>query len=417
MVIPNTTGDRRVWLRVGKLLDGFSAGPLRDAQIVYDRVGILWIGGGDEKPPAQILLPGQEGPDFDAPGHVLLPGLIDAHAHLSLDGDELDREKRAANLRRAPEELLHGAQERLARLAQAGIAGICDAGDRSGVGLALAKMCRMPGRPLMPYVDSPGAAIHRRGHYGGFMSGPLEDHASARACVEDRVQAGANRIKLFASGIVDFNEGGVVGEPQMSVADIAAIVAAARSLGRQTMACAAGPAGIECAIEGGVDAIEGGLLVLDDQLGRMSKRNIAWVPALAALHAQVTHADRFGWDRTAVGNMQRMLDRHAASVVRAHGMGIAILAGSAAGSPGVSHGPGLLAELELLERAGLAPVTVINAATGSSVGRLRFSERIGTIKSGCRSRFIITRHSPLDAVTNLRKERIVVFDGDVFETG
>ena len=110
------------------------------------------------------------------------------------------------------------------------------------------------------------------------------------------------------------------------------------------------------------------------------------------------------------------LEQHAASLAKAHEMGVQIIAGSDAGSVGVAHGIGFLYELELMERAGLPPLAVINSATGTSSNRLAFKEKFGQIKPGFQSRFILTRHSPLEHVSNLRKQKSVVFDGEVFES-
>jgi imidazolonepropionase-like amidohydrolase len=79
----------------------------------------------------------------------------------------------------------------------------------------------------------------------------------------------------------------------------------------------------------------------------------------------------------------------------------------------VAHGLGLLYELELMERAGLPAIAVINAATGVGAGRFGYREPIGRVEAGCRSRFILTRHSPLATVANLRRPRTVIFDGAV----
>jgi imidazolonepropionase-like amidohydrolase len=96
---------------------------------------------------------------------------------------------------------------------------------------------------------------------------------------------------------------------------------------------------------------------------------------------------------------------------------VQVIAGSDAGSYGVAHGLGLLYELELMQRAGLSPLAVINSATGAGSRRLAFKEKFGQIKPGFLSRFILTHHSPLEDVANLRKERIVVFDGAVIASG
>ncbi|HEY5551566.1 MAG TPA: amidohydrolase family protein, partial [Opitutaceae bacterium] len=260
---------------------------------------------------------------------------------------------------------------------------------------------------------SPGAAIHHRGRYGSFMGGALEDYASPAECVAARVAAGADRIKLIPTGIINFKHGAVTTEPQMTVDELRQLVAAAHAAGRQTFAHASGDAGIERVVEAGVDSVEHGFFVRDAQLARMRDRRIAWVPTLAPVQVQFDHAERFGWDATVAGHLRRILDNHAASLSRAHAMGVIIIAGSDAGSCGVPHGLGLLHELELMERAGMPPIVVVNAATGAGAARLGYREKFGRIEPGWLPRFIITDHSPLQTVANLKKPNTVIFDGAI----
>jgi imidazolonepropionase-like amidohydrolase len=409
------TDDHRVWLRVGTLLDGVSAAPLRNANVVYDRKSILFAG--DSLPASDVLNPGQRQPDHDLPQFTLLPGLTDAHTHFFLEGGELDPDKRSEFLKQTPAELLAHAQRRLEKLVRLGIVATRDCGDKDGVGLALSKLYSGANRPLMPYVDSPGAAIHHRGRYGSFMAEPFEDCLTPRQCVEARVKAGADRIKLIPTGIINFKKGAVTAAPQMSSDRIAEFVAAAKEFGKQTLAHASGDAGIDHVIDGGVDSIEHGFFVRDDQLARMRDKQIAWVPTFAPVQMQVDHANRMGWDAEIVGNLQKILDAHATSLVKAHSIGVQIVAGADAGSYGVAHGLGLLYELELMQRAGLSPLAVINSATGAGSKRLAFKDKFGQIKPGFRSRFILTHHSPLEDVAHLCKEKFVVFDGAVFAGG
>lgn len=405
-----------VWLHVGTLLDGTSPTPRRDAHIVYDAREILFVGSDGATPPRELVRADQTAPDVSAPDATVLPGLIEAHAHLFLEGGELNLEARAAYLKKTPGELLAAAKERLPKLVRLGLAGVRDAGDKDGVGLALSRLhAGSPAlRPLMPYYESPGAAIHHAGRYGGFMADAIENHASLRAIVEERVAAGADRIKLIPTGIINFRKGAVTAAPQMTTGEVAELVAAAQSLGKQTFAHASGDTGIDHAIDGGVDSIEHGFFVRDDQLAKMRDCRIAWVPTFAPVQEQVDHAGLMGWDDAIVGNLRRILDQHARRLVRAHELGVLIIAGSDAGSVGVAHGTGLLYELELMERAGLPPLAVINAATGTSAARLGYKEKLGRIAAGYRSRFILTRHRPLETISNLRRPRDVVFDGDVF---
>jgi imidazolonepropionase-like amidohydrolase len=415
VLVPSATGGRCIWLRVGTLLDGVSTQPLRNAHVVYDKSRILFVGA--DSPPRDVLSEQQRQPDLDLPGYTLLPGLIEAHAHFFLEGGELDLEKRAAYVRQSPQLLLELALPRLEKLLRLGIIAVRDAGDKDGVGLALSRLNASPVRPRMPYVESPGAAIHHRGRYGSFMGGALEDFPSPQGCVENRVHAGADRIKLIPTGIINFKKGAVTTEPQMTTEEIRALAAAAQAYGRQTFAHASGDAGIERAIEGGVDSIEHGFFVRDDQLAKMRDRNIAWVPTFAPVQRQIDHADRMGWDAQVVANLEKILDKHAESLLKAHRLGVTLMAGSDAGSCGVAHGLGYFYELELMERAGLSSLAVLNSATGAGSKRLAFKEDFGRIQPGFLSRFILTRHSPLETVANLRKPRQVVFDDAVFETG
>ena len=417
-LIPAAALDRRIWLRVGTLLDGTSTRPLRNAHIVYDNEQILYVG--QDAPPRESLNPDQNAPDSDLSEYTLLPGLIDAHTHLFLEGGELDLDKRAAYLNQTPDELLRHARTRLEKIVRLGVIALRDAGDKHGVGLRLSMLNESPNRPLMPYVDSPGAAIHHHGRYGGFMAEPMRDCGSPRDCVAARVAVGADRIKLIATGIINFKKGAVTTEPQMTTAEIRELVAAAKSFGKQTLAHASGDDGIERVIEGGpdgnIDSVEHGFFMRDDQLAKMRDREIAWVPTFSPVQEQVDHADRMGWDAHIVANLRKILDRHSASLVKAHAMGVQIIAGSDSGSCGVAHGLGLLYELELMECAGLSSLAVFNSATGAGPRRLAFKEKFGQIKPGFLSRFLLTRHSPLESVANLSKDKVIVFDGETLET-
>lgn len=433
--IPAATRDRPVWLHVGTLLDGTSTTPRRDAHVVYDAVGFRFVGDCGNTPPAAFLREGQTKPDVSAPDATLLPGLIEAHAHLFLEGGELDFGKRAEYLKQDAGALFANAMARLEKLVGLGVVGVRDAGDKDGVGLAISRLCKArqssagvppasgsagqtetPGL-LMPYLDSPGAAIHHRGRYGSFMGGAIEDYASPAECVAARVAAGADRIKLIPTGIINFKKGAVTTEPQMTVDELRELVAAAQAAGRQTFAHASGDAGIECVVESGIDSVEHGFFVRDDQLARMRDRRIAWVPTFAPVQAQLDHAARMGWDETVAGHLRRILDNHATSLARAHSMGVIIIAGSDAGSCGVAHGLGFLYELELMERAGMPAIAVVNAATGVGAGCLAYREKFGRVGAGWLPRFIITRHPPLDTVANLRKPMTVVFDGVPYSSG
>jgi len=414
--IPRATSGRKVWLRVGMLFDGEQE-PVHDAHIVYDGERILYAAERKKLPPSNLLNPGQTHPDLELPRFTLIPGLIEAHAHLFLEGGELDPARRAALLRQSGGQLLERAKKRMEGLVPIGIAGVRDAGDKFGVGLALNKLTSSKESPPMPYIDGPGAAINHQGEYGSFMAEAIEEFPSLRESVLSRVNSGAERIKLIVSDVIDFKTGSVNKRPQMTAEEVRKLTALAKEFSKQTMAHATGDAGIENAIEGGIDSIEHGFFIRDDQLKRMRDQQIAWAPTFSPVQKQIDHADRFGWDEKIISNLKNIMDGHSASLVKADSYGVQIVAGSDAGAIGVPHGLGLIDELCLMENVGMSPLKVLCCATGNSSRRLGFKEKFGMIKPGYRPRFILTRHSPLERPGNLKKERYVIFDGAVFFHG
>jgi imidazolonepropionase-like amidohydrolase len=291
-----------------------------------------------------------------------------------------------------------------------------DAGDRNGTGLALQAKYRAH-TSTMPYLDSPGAAIHHQGRYGSFMGRPVEEYPSIEACVDAHLADGAYRIKLLATGIINFEKGAVLAKPQMPAEELTRFTTAAKARGRQTFAHCSGNDGVTNCIAARVDTIEHGFFVDDAQLAQMRDADIGWVPTFAPVQFQVDHAAMLGWSTTVTDNLKRILEAHARSLVVAGKLGVRIIAGSDAGSHGVAHGWGFIRELELMEQAGLSPLQVLYAATGAPATRLGFPESFGVLRAGAKARFILSAEDILRSVTNLRKAKSVYFDGKVFANG
>ncbi|MBL4575375.1 MAG: amidohydrolase family protein [Opitutaceae bacterium] len=413
--LSSVTEEGNVWLQIAELIDGQSTVSLQNAHLVYSQSEILYVGNEDSPPPKDIV-PGKTNPDLILTEYTVLPGLIEAHAHLFLEGSELDFDKRKTYLALPQDQLLSKARERLSNLLHLGITAIRDAGDRNNVGLTLSSEYQKGNQNDMPYIDSPGAAIHHQGRYGSFMGDPLEAFQNAEACVKSRITDGADRIKIIATGIINFKKGRVTSKPQMSAEEVTALVQSSRKHNRQTFAHASGSEGIENVIKGKVDSIEHGFFITDEQLLKLRDNNIAWIPTLTPIQKQIEHAKQLGWNDQTVDHLKRIIDTHQKTLLKAADHGVTIIAGSDAGSCGVPHGSGLLDELELMEDAGLSSIHVVNSATGTSASRLKYRDEIGSLKKGSKARFILTEHSPVQTVKNLQKEKIVVFDGALFHS-
>jgi imidazolonepropionase-like amidohydrolase len=397
------------WIVVGQLLDAKNRRGLKNAHLIYDQNHILHVG---TEAPAAAILNGQKTPDLTLPEYTAMPGLIEGHSHTFLEGAELAAEKRADYQKQDPQTLYQNAETRLRTLARMGIIAMRDGGDKDQVGLRLskltaAKVCP----PFTAQVFSPGAGIHRQGRYGSFFGKPLEDHANIESCVQARVAEGADHIKIVPTGIINFAKGQVVAKPQFSVEEIQQFRQAAHAHQKHLMAHASGDIGVGYAIDGGVDTVEHGFFITDDQLASMRDQNISWVPTFTPVQEQVDHADIMGWAGETLDNLKKILENHARSLQKATALGVNVLVGSDSGSCGVAHGSGLFYEMELLENAGMPTLDILCQVTHGNNNTLTNSQPYGSLEKGFKPRFIVTRNNPLETVKNLYRERLVVFDG------
>jgi imidazolonepropionase-like amidohydrolase len=287
---------------------------------------------------------------------VLTPGLIDAHVHLDLDpGDGLDpvgRARRAADL---------------------GLAALRDGGD---AGLHVLKNRRT----IEEYVAlaASGAGLFKPGRYGSFLGRTAADRTQSMAVLDELAAAGADTIKVLASGPVSLKEFGRVGPPQFETAELAEIVRQARSRGLTVMAHANGPEAVRNCIEAGAASIEHGYFMGDENLDRLAGASVVWTPTITPLAALLrTEKDpsrREILERTMADQVARL------SLARIKGARTAV--GTDAGSPGNPVGPSLFEEISWFLRAGYSGLETLAAATVEPAGLLGRPTGLGRLTEG-----------------------------------
>ena len=333
---------------------------------------------------------------FDQRVAFVMPGLVEAHAHLFLDGGELDFDKRNAYLDAPKDEMLRVARENIVRNAAAGVTLVRDAGDRYGVNDAI----RAEQRGGRVAVRSPGLGVKRPKRYGGFMARDIEAGSDVAPVVAD-MAATADDIKIILTGIIDFAAGEVKGAPQFNEEELRAIVATAHGHGKRTFAHCSGLEGLKVAVAAGVDSIEHGFFMTPDILDVMADKRIAWVPTVSPVHFQWARPELAGWDANTIGNLRRILDGHAEHIGLAHRKGVELVAGSDAGSPGVVHGAALIDEIFHFRDAGVPMAAALEAATARP--RRLWGVASTAIAAGERGDLICFDASPFDAPDVLRK--------------
>lgn len=290
-------------------------------------------------------------------GRLLMPRPVEAHAHLFLDGDELDPERRAAYLKSSREEFMKCARENVRRYSDAGIGVIRDAGDVHGVNLQVRdESARNGGLRVL----AAGHGLRREGRYGSFLAKPFDPVTGQT--LGSALAPGSDFVKIVLTGIIDFKNGVVKGEPQFSLADTSALVAAAHAHGLKTLAHCSGAEGLRIAVAAGIDTVEHGFFMEENLLGIMAEKQIAWTPTLLPVQFHCEHPEYGGWDHDTVDSLQRILDHHRECLLKAETLGIPILTGSDAGSCGVPHASGLWKEMELLRQTGLREETLLCGA-------------------------------------------------------
>jgi len=328
--------------------------------------------------------PGLEGQDrVDCSGGLLVPGFIDCHAHVAFPRwPQAPRSARSLS-----------AVPALSTLLRSGVTTVRDAwGADSGLTFALRE----------GWFEGPELLLTLRqlSTTGGIgdpwridddefdrfadpaMPSPVFDGPDqARAAVRRMVRAGANWIKLVASG--GLRQGRRARDCLVSEVEMHAVVEEARSQGRQVMVHSHGAEAARSAAVHGARSIEHGTW-LDDEAIRAMRDNGTWlVPTLS-----VTQAPGAGID-------EEIAAAHRRSVGAAINAGVNIACGSDA--PMQPYGD-VLREIHYLAQTGLGAVDALRAATIGAAELLGLQDRIGSIKEGKQADLVLLDGEDLDLV-------------------
>jgi imidazolonepropionase-like amidohydrolase len=361
-----------------------------------------------------------EGDVVDLRGAFVLPGLIDSHVHITNENGPTGRLDEVT--KSSAEQAMDGAGFARKTL-EAGFTTVADLGADNQAVFALRKAIA-EGKVVGPRIVASGSAISVHGGHGdanGFRddinvllrppsvcSGPDD----CRRAVRQQVQAGADVIKITATGGVLSNTGAGLAQ-QFSQAELDAIVDAAHSMGRKVTAHAHGGDGIVSFMKAGGDSIEHGTYLDAEGVRLMKQRGAYLVPTLMAGDFVAREAERPG---TWMTPFQQAKAREAGPKMldmarRAHAGGVKIAFGT---DTGVSaHGKNA-GEFALLVRAGMTPMQAIQSATVIAAEHLRQSD-VGALTPGKTADLIAVSGDPLADVTELERVRFVMKAGEVYK--
>ena len=352
---------------------------------------------------------------------TVLPGLIDAHTHLSGESsndwkkDELDRFKKPI-----PQVAIEATQY-ARRTLMAGFTTVRDVGSGELVDIGLRNAINegvIPGPRMLVAVHAISA---RGGHCddtAGYRPdllkepGPEEGVADGpdqvRAAVRFNAKHGADVIKVCASGGV-LSLADKVDSPQLTQAELDALVDEAHALGRKTAAHAHGAEAAKRAVRAGIDSIEHGSFLDDQALDLMKQKGtyLIFTPVLC-LNERLKKA---GAPANVVGKAAAATAAADSTFKRALAKGVKLGFGSdAAVCP---HGQ-QVAQFADMVRLGMQPLAALRAATSSDAKLLGLDAQIGTLEAGKLADVVGVPGDPSRDITAIEKVLFVMKDGVVY---
>ena len=384
----------KIAIRQARILDGLGRRLERGTLVIEDgRITAVGPAEDIRVPPGTRRIDGR--------GLTVLPGLIDCHVHLCL-GAEADVV--AAVERDSSTLTLLKAAELARRTLEAGFTTVRDVGFRDHAIFAL-KQAIAAGVTPGPRILAAGVAICMPGGHARFIGREAAGVDAVRAVVRDQLAAGAEVIKVIASGGV-LTPGTSPDQAQMTVEELTAAVEVAVAHGRHVAAHAHGASGMKNALCAGVHSIEHATLMDDEAAEMMIQRGVFMVPTLSALATTAACPVGCGIPESARTKARNMVKQHEKSFRAALRRGVPIALGTDAGTPFNHHGENAQ-ELERMVTLGMDPMQAIMASTSGAARLLGIGQNIGSITEGKQADLVIVEGNPLRNIKLLlQKDRI-----------
>jgi imidazolonepropionase-like amidohydrolase len=349
--------------------------------------------------------------ELDAGDGTVVPGLVDAHVHLTCDGGP-DLFAEVDGL--GPEELTTKAVANAGRALARGVVAVRDLGAPGPAAVAVGRAVAT-GRLAGPEVAAAGRALTAPGghipYLGREEAGPA---AMARAAAEE-LATGAAGIKLVVTGGI-LTRGVPIGNVAYDEDELAAAAGVAREAGGWVAAHVIGLEGTKRALRAGATSLEHAVFVDDEAVELIRSRGAVTVATLSALEAIVRHGRAGGVAEELVAKAESVAETHRASARRLVREGLPVAAGTDAGTPFNPHG-GVAGEARLLvEEAGASASKAFRAATVEAARCLQRDD-LGRLVAGVPGHLLVVEGDPRDDVTALARVSAVVWAGRIVPSG
>src|SRR5690242_17178709 len=370
-------------IRAGALIDGTSNSSKANQVIVIHGNRIQWVGDASSAPqaPAGATL-------IDLSSATVMPGLIESHTHLFLQGENEELGGYDIQIFKFPASYRAARATISARRAlEQGFTTVRDLEtEGAGYGDIGIKQAVNEGWIPGPRIFAATRAISTTGGYNpeGYApeitipkgaqlaDGPVELRKAAR----EQLDHGADWIKVYMThrSWLD-RQGNLVSQPTLTVEELRAVVDEAHGWQKKVACHAYNGIGLQRALDGGCDSIEHGLEISDAQIAQMARQGTWYCPTLAPYYGD------WAPESTAAGKRDRKRSQvHGASVEKAVKAGIKIVYGTDMG--GIEWTEPMALEFPYLVQFGLTPMQAIRAATSRAAEMLDEKGELGVVAPG-----------------------------------
>jgi imidazolonepropionase-like amidohydrolase len=411
----NSANQSTVVIRAESLIDGVADKPRHNVEIVIRGNRITEVRAAKSQPlPAGAHV-------IDLGAATVLPGLIDTHTHIFLQGEDPSAGGYDVQLLKFP------ASYRVARAVVAARraleqgftsirdmetegAGYGDVGIKQAINEGIIPGPRMwvstlsisstGGYPLEGYA--PEISVPKGSQ---LIDGPVE----ARKAAREQLDKGADWIKVYMTHRSWLDaQGALVSQPTLTVEELRAIVDETHGWGRKVACHAYNGLGLQRALDGGCDSIEHGLEITAAQIAQMLKQGTWYVPTL-----QVYYTD---WDPPDTESGKRDRKRvalHGVSFGKALHAGVKMAFGTDVG--GFKWSQPIAEEFSREVEFGMTPMQAIQSATSRAAELLGRRGELGVVAPGAYADLIAVPGNPLADVSVLKNVQFVMKDGAVFK--
>jgi imidazolonepropionase-like amidohydrolase len=400
---------KKIALRAGHLIDGKSDKILDNALILVAGDSIVSVSAGGEVPAGVEVV--------DLSNFTVLPGFMDTHTHVILNGDITTEDYDVQLLKESiPYRAILGARN--ARIAlEHGFTTLRDLETEGAMYADVdVKTAIANGEVPGPRMQVATRAMTPTGMYPllGYsweLKVPtgvqyVDGVDGARKAVREQVMYGADWIKYYSDRKYHFESDGVLHSMvNFTDEEAKAIVDETHRLGKRVAAHAIGSDGIAAALRAGVDSIEHGDGLTDVLLDEMAKRGVYWVPTIT-VGAYVAPGRGGAWTK--------MVDSERNAFQKALKKNVKIVFGTDAGGfdwKGLNQAK----EFEYYVQYGMSPMQAIRSATSMASELLGWKDKVGTVEAGKWADLVAVSGDPLKDIAELSRVKFVMKGGVVYK--